>query len=303
MRKLFFRITRRLVHYYLSIFSFEKWQKYGYHVMRVHYYSPVPDTSSIPEKVFSRVSELPGINMNEESQLDFLKKIASKYRMEYDAFPASPINPYDYHTSQTSYRCLEAQILYCMIREKKPRKMIEIGSGYSTMLSAMAILKNQEEGSPCHFTAIEPYPNDVIRKGFPGLSELIQSPVEDVPMLRFTELDEGDILFIDSTHSVKIGGDVVYEILEVLPRLKKGVIIHIHDIFLPYEYPKAWYSDKRFWTEQYLLQAFLQFNDHFKIIWSSHLIHRKHAALCASLMKFYDPEIPYVSSFWIQKIK
>lgn len=297
------KIKRRLTTYYLNVLSFESWQKLGYHVMRNHYYSPVPDTSKLTDEFFNRVSELKGVEMNESKQIDLLKQFAQKYRSEYDQFPAKPSTYFDYHTSQTSYRCVEAQMLYCFVRDLKPKKMIEIGSGFSTMLTAQALRLNKKEGYVCDFAAIEPYPNDAIKKGFEGLSRLIDSPVEKVPFSEFESLGENDILFIDSTHTVKTGGDVVYEILEILPRLKKGVYIHVHDIFMPYEYPASWYKVQRFWAEQYMLQAFLQFNDTYEIVWASHFMHRKHSDLCKASMNFYEPGLPFVSGFWIKKVK
>jgi hypothetical protein len=305
MSSFFFRVKRRLAHYYLNICSFETWQKLGYHVMRKHYYSPVPDTALLGEEVFSRVSEMPGIKFDSMSQLSWIKEMSEKFRAEYDQWPKKPKNEFDFHISQTSFRCVDAHALYCMVRNLKPRKVIEIGSGYSTFITASACLKNKTESpaANCHFMAIEPYPNDVIKKGFPGLDEVVSKPVEKVPLEVFTGLNAGDILFIDSTHTVKTGGDVVYEILEILPRLRKGVFIHIHDIFFPYEYPKAWMADQRFWAEQYMIQAFLAFNPDYEIRWMSHFMHRNHGEELKELMDYYDSGTPYVSSLWIEKVK
>lgn len=305
MANFFSKVRRRLVHYYLNVASFEFWQKNGYHVLSNYYYSPIPDITQISDDFFTKESELIGINLNESKQIELLKRFANTYRKEYDQFPEKPTNYYDYFTTQTSYRCVEAQMLYCFVRDLKPKKIVEIGSGYSTMLTALAIRKNKSENADyrCDFAAIEPYPNENIKKGFEGLSRLISVPVEKVPYKEFEELNENDILFIDSTHTVRAGGDVVYEILELLPRLKKGVYIHIHDIFFPFQYPKSWFEDKRFWAEQYLVQAFLINNDAFEICWTSHYMHRKHSDLLRSNMNFYEPTIPFVSSLWLKKVK
>jgi hypothetical protein len=115
-----------------------------------------------------------------------------------------------------------------------------VGSGFSTYIAAKACLLNtKKSGVKSEFCVIDPFPNDTIKKGFPGMSALIQKPMEQMPLELFLQLDENDILLIDSSHVVRIGGDVNYEYLEVLPRLKKGVVVHIHDIFLPKEYPKS----------------------------------------------------------------
>ena len=141
--------------------------------------------------------------------------------------------------------------------------IIEVGSGFSSLLAAEAIARNDSSALIC----IEPFPPEFLRKGFPGLHSLIEKKVQDIDLEFFSQLDSGDILFIDSSHTVKIGGDVNYLFLEVLPRLKPGVIVHVHDIFFPFDYRRDWVMDEfRFWTEQYLLQAFLTFNSEFEVL-------------------------------------
>jgi predicted O-methyltransferase YrrM len=307
MPSILFKIKRRLVSAWLQVGSFNFWQKYGYHVMRVHYYSAIPDTSKLGDKEYNRVSELVGLRLRKDEQLELLKKFIDKYRKEYDLFPDQPAkDAWIFHTNQTTFRYVDAQALYCFVREFAPKKMIEIGSGYSTMISAQAIRQNKLDNPSydCDFRAIEPYPNPIIKAGFPGLNGLIDQPVQDVPLETFTSLGENDILFIDSTHTVKLAGDVNYEFLEILPRLKKGVIVHVHDIFLPYEYPRNWAEDAHlFWAEQYLVHAFLLHNDSFEILWMSHYLHRTHSGLLKDSMKYYDPNSPFVGSLWMRKIK
>jgi len=150
--------------------------------------------------------------------------------------------------------------------------IIEVGSGFSSLVAAEAIARNENSALIC----IEPFPLDFLRQGFPGLHSLIEKKVEDIDLEFFSQLDSGDILFIDSSHTVKIGGDVNFLFLEVLPRLKPGVLVHFHDIFLPFDYRRDWVMDElRFWTEQYLLQAFLSFNSEFEVLMAnSYLAHR-----------------------------
>ena len=189
-----------------------------------------------------------------------------------------------------------------MIRHFKPKKIIEIGSGYSTLLSAKAILKNEAEGDKCYLKAIEPYPNEIIKKGFPGLGKLIIDEAQNIPLSEFKELKENDIIFIDSSHVLKLGSDVKYEYLEILPSLEKGVIAHVHDIFLPKEYPREWvFSKHRFWNEQYLLQAFLTFNTNFEILWASQYMHLKNPEKLEMAFNSYKREKTSPGSFWIRK--
>lgn len=280
----------------------------GFHITRNHFYSPIPDTRTLKDELWTKYSELVGIDINEKYQLELLS-VFSKFKTEYDGLPLnySPgLKPYDYYIKNGAFESVDGEILYCMIRYFKPRKIIEIGSGYSTRLSALAILKNEEEDKNYRgeLIAIEPYPNEILKSGFPGLSQLIAGRVQDIPLTEFMQLGENDILFIDSTHVLKIGSDVQYEYLEILPRLNKGVIIQIHDIFLPAEYPKKWVLEEyRFWNEPYLLQAFLAFNHSFQVLWAGSFMHLKHPDKLESAFNSYNRNEVWPGSFWMKKIK
>jgi hypothetical protein len=134
-------------------------------------------------------------------------------------------------------------------------------------------------------TCIEPYPAPFLQDGFPGMGDLIAKRVQEVPFDFFQQLEENDILFIDSSHVSKCGSDVNYELLEVVPRLKPGVIVHVHDIFLPGEFPREWMREQLlFWNEQYLLHAFLAFNADFEVLLMNNYLGKYHGdALKAAL--------------------
>ncbi len=287
--------------------SFSFWQKLGIHITPNHYYFPIPDTRTLKDDLWQKESELVGININEQGQLNLLSIFSSKFKEEYERFPRSKTSvPYQYYVNNGKFESVDGEILYCMIRYFKPKKIFEIGLGYSTYLSAQAILKNKEEdsGYECELVAIDPYPNDILRAGFPGMSKLIPKKVQDIPLSEFKKLTKNDILFIDSSHVLKIGSDVQYEYLEILPRLNKGVIVHIHDMFLPAEYPKDWVLKYfRFWNEQYLVQAFLTFNDHFEVLWAGSYMHLKHPDKLEEAFSSYKRTERWPGSFWIRKIK
>jgi hypothetical protein len=252
---------------------FRNWEQHGFHVTPVHFYQPIPDTQNLPKTLWDRPSELVGIEMNESTQLDLLRKHFPRFRNEYEQFPIEPTgkSPH-FHLNNGLFDGTDALVAYCMVRHFQPSLIIEIGSGFSSLLFGEAAAKNNTSDLVC----IEPFPQEFLRQGFPGLHRLIEKKVEDIDLEFFSELQSGDVLFIDSSHTVKIGGDVNYLFLEVLPRLKPGVIVHIHDIFLPFEYRRDWVLDEfRFWTEQYLLQAFLTFNSEFEVLMAnSYLAHR-----------------------------
>ena len=238
---------------------FLDWERHGFHVTPVHFYEPIPDTQSLPETLWSQPSELVGINMNDSMQLDLLQNHFSKFRGEYESFPAEPPPG-----QLWPFRGTDVLVAYCMVRHFQPRRIIEVGSGFSSLVLGQAAAKNKNSSLIC----IDPFPGELLRNGsIPALQSLIEAKVQNLDMEFFSQLEWGDILFIDSSHTVKIGGDVNYLFLEVLPRLKAGVIVHVHDIFFPFEYRRDWMLEElRFWTEQYLLQAFLIFNPAFEVL-------------------------------------
>ena len=252
---------------------FPVWERHGFHVTPVHFYQPIPNTQSLPETLWDRASELIGIDMNDAVQLDLLRNHFPKFRDEYDQFPAEETSePGRFSLKSGLFDDTDALVSYCMIRHFQPRLIIEVGSGFSSLVAAEAMAKSEDSALIC----IDPFPLDFLRKGFPGLHSLIEKKVEDIDTEFFSQLGSGDILFIDSSHTVRIGGDVNYLFLEVLPRLNPGVIVHVHDIFLPFEYRRHWVIDEfRFWGEQYLLQAFLTFNSEFEVLMANrYLAHR-----------------------------
>lgn len=286
---------------------FPLWEDRGYHVTPVHFCEPIPDTRTLKKDLWKRYSELPGLNMNEKRQLEILAVFASQFSSEYNRFPIKGTFPRsEFYVDNPWFGAVDAEIYYCMIRHFKPSRIIEIGSGYSTMLAAQAVKRNaiENDGYDCLLLAIEPHPGEVLKRGFPGLSQLVTERVQDVPISEFIKLNENDILFIDSSHVLKIGSDVQHEYLEILPRLKKGVIIHVHDIFLPAEYREDWVlQNYTFWNEQYLLQAFLVFNETFETIWAGHYMHLFHPDKLEKAFPSYKKGKVLPQSFWMQKVE
>lgn len=300
--KLYHALLRRLFRY-----SFSVWQRLGFHVTPNHFSQPIPDTRTLKDDLWLRHSELVGINMNEDFQLRLLFEFCSKFRNEYEAFPRQRASaPHQFYLHNGAFECVDAEILYCMVRYFKPKVIFEIGAGYSTLLAAEAILRNKEEdqGYTCQHVAVEPYPKDFLMDGFPGLSRLIHAKIQDIPLSEFTNLRENDVLFIDSTHVLTIGSDVQYEYLEILPRLNKGVIVHMHDIFLPAEYLKNWvFKLCKFYNEQYLLQAFLAFNDSWEVMWAASHLHLRHAEKLEACFGSYKRDEEWPGSFWMRRIR
>jgi hypothetical protein len=253
---------------------FQDWEQHGFHVTPVHFYQPIPDTQSLPETIWKQPSELIGIDMNDAMQLDLLRNCFPRFRDEYQQFPTKPPGKANrFYLGNNLFDDTDALVAYCMVRHFQPRLIIEVGGGFSSLVLGDAAARNDSSGLIC----VEPFPREFLRKGFPGLRSLIEKKVQEIDLNFFSQLESGDILFIDSSHTVKIGGDVNYLFLEVLPRLKPGVIVHVHDIFLPFEYRRDWVLDEfRFWTEQYLLQTFLMFNAEFEVLMANSYLYHYH---------------------------
>lgn len=286
--------------------SFPIWERLGFHITPNHFYEPIPDTRTLKNELWLKQSQLVGIDINEESMINLLSKFSSKFKDEYESFPMTKTSiPYQYYVNNRGFESVDGEIYYCMIRYFKPKRIIEVGAGNSTYLAAQAFLKNKEEhGIGADLIVIEPYPNDTLRKGFSGLTRLVEAKVQNVDLSEFSKLKENDILFIDSSHVLKIGNDVQYEYLEILPRLNEGVIVHIHDIFLPAEYPKKWVlNDYRFYTEQYILQVFLSFNNIFKVLWGGSYMHLRYPEKLEEAFNSYNRKSVWPGSFWMRKCK
>tara|TARA_R110000850_G_scaffold277144_3_gene424196 strand:- start:160619 stop:161659 length:1041 start_codon:yes stop_codon:yes gene_type:complete len=244
--------------------------KRGHHLLAKHFYLPVPDDTDDLDEFWTKQSNMVGVDMNDSAGIEIMETIAPRYLPEFrETFPIDgPQESPGFYLINGGYMAVDAHVYYCLIRHYKPRRIIEIGNGNSTLLAIAASDKNKEEtGDRPKITSIDPYPWPLFKNGYRGLDELLESRVQDVPVTFFEELEAGDMLFIDSSHVIRSGNDVHYEFLEILPRLKPGVLVHVHDISLPKPYPKVYFDNQLYWNEQYLLQAFLAFNDRFEVVW------------------------------------
>lgn len=237
-----------------------------------HFYSPIPDLNEISAKKDRLYKQLertvPGVQMNPEIQLSHLEDFFGM--ADSLPFPEEENGKTRYHYLNRSYSYADGITLHCMIRKYKPKRIIEIGSGFSSCV--MADTNELFFNNSINLTFIEPNPEfffSVLPESDRERFTVIVSKVQDVDLEIFDALEENDILFIDSSHVTKIGSDVNFEFFDILPRLKKGVIIHVHDIFYPFEYPYKWIMEGKAMNEDYLLRAFLQYNDSFQILFMS----------------------------------
>jgi hypothetical protein len=267
----------------------------GFHVLPTHFYSPVPTVRELPASTWKTRLDLEWTR-DVEAQLALLARVL-RWAPELIASAALPDSDDGrYRFSESSFPPLDAAVYYGVLREFKPTRVLEIGSGASTKIAAQASLS----GSEIQIECIDPFPGTFVRDSLSGAIRLTELRVQDVPLAKFDALGVNDILFIDSSHVSKIGSDVNYLVLRVLPRLAPGVIVHFHDIYLPYEYPRTWIEDLRcFWNEQYIVQAFLLFNSHFRVLLSNQLLSTEHGDRVFSMAS----RLPRLggASLWIQR--
>lgn len=254
----------------MYVTAFRAFQAIGLSVTPVHFYFPVPNLNRLHEKTWPGGRGESVVDFEIPAQLGRLNEW-HRYSDEWNFDQAT--EDYDFHLNNGFFETVDAEVAYSLVRERKPKRIVEVGGGNSTRLLASALRRNAEDGLPGELITIEPEPDSVLRRGFPGLTRVIQMRVQDMPPEYFEQLEAGDVLFLDSSHVVALGSDVVFEILEILPRLKPGVLVHFHDIFMPAEYPEKFVKQNLcFWGEQYMLQAFLCGNRNFRVVWASSMM-------------------------------
>ena len=267
------------------------------------YSSPIVNTVDIrkrEDEIFSVISkELQGIDLNEEYQLTLLKEF-ERYYSEIPYTDDKTERRYYYNNGY--YLHSDAIILYSMIRYFRPRKIIEVGAGFSSaaMLDAVDSLEHPET----RFTFIDPYPErlkSLLRQDDYGRCTILETNLESVRGTIFEELAENDMLFVDSSHVCKTGSDVNKIIFEILPKLKSNVLVHFHDIFFPFEYPKSWVLDWNAfgWNEDYFLRAFLMYNTSFEIVFFNTFLEHFHKERFMATMP--DCLKNLGGSLWIRK--
>lgn len=274
-----------------------------------HFYSPLPDLSGLREhveKTFrSTTKEMAAIDLNEKNQCELLSSFRQFYAEMFS--PEIETAGYRYYYDNAFFSYGDGVTLYAMLRWLKPRRIVEIGSGFSS--AEMLDVNERCFDGNIKFTFIEPYPdrlNSLLSAEDKQLVRIECAPVQDVDKAVFEALEAGDILFVDSSHVGKVGSDVLYLLFEILPLLRDGVIVHFHDVFWPFEYPAVWLEGGRAWNEAYFLRAFLQYNSAFEIVYFNSFMAANHReavneAMPLALKTPSNLETFGNSSIWIRK--
>jgi hypothetical protein len=265
------------------------------------FYSPIPQLRELPADVWARRSEMAGIELDLDRQAKLVERDLAPYAAELGAPEHGSGRPDELFLANGSYEYVDAEVLYAMVRHLKPARILELGSGYSTLVMAAAAEANASDGTETALESYDPFPH-VVTEGSPGLRTLHSTSAQEVPISMFEALGTGDLLFVDTTHSVKLGSDVNRIVLDVLPRLGEGVIVHFHDVFLPYEYPRYFYEGLgMYWTEQYLLQAFLSLNRDYEVLLALHALARERPPALEATIPSWQQRPGWGASFWVRR--
>lgn len=244
-----------------------------------HFYSPIPSLDEVrqrEDRIWGYEPSLPGIDLRADEQLALVEQFRRFYADQ--PFPEKPGPDTRYWFDNDWFGHGDAIVLHCMLRHLRPRRVIEVGSGFSSAVMLDTNERFLDNRMACTF--VDPYPErllSVLRDGDRERIEIVGQPVQDLDLERFRALEAGDVLFIDSSHVSKVGSDVNRLVFEVLPTLAPGVVVHVHDILYPFEYFKEWVYEGRAWNESYLLRAFLMFNDEFRILFFNSYLRHFHA--------------------------
>jgi predicted O-methyltransferase YrrM len=282
----------------------------SWRVLRIrngHYYSPVPSLKELSRdapRIFDRSRRsLAGIDLNEEHQLSLVREFAAFYGDQ--PFPETPRDGIRYFFDNYWYGAADALFLYSMMRRVRPRRIVEVGSGFS---SAVMLDTNERFlDRSARLTFVEP-DSVRLRKLLKPDDEtsvtIVEQPVQHVAPGIVDSLAAGDFLFIDSSHVSKAGSDVNHILFELLPRIAPGVLVHFHDILYPFEYPRDWFELGISWNEPYVLRAFLQYNSQFRIVFWNDFVMTFHHEILRKLMPLCTirPAFGVGGSLWLERV-
>ena len=246
-------------------------RRLGYDLVRADYYSPIPDIAALPASLWTEPAEMPGVDLRLDASAELLERDLAPFIAEYAPPDDPPGTAHGYHRTNSMYPAVDGEVLYALVRHLQPARIVEVGAGWSTRVIRDALARNERE--TVH-EIYDPFADEVAQR-IGDSADLQPVAAQDIGDEVFARLGANDILFIDTTHTVKPGNDVLRLLGQVVPALAAGVVVHVHDFFRPFEYPRFLMEDFGvYWQEQYLLQAFLAFNDRFEVLIANHALGR-----------------------------
>lgn len=279
-------------------------QGMGYHLQRADYYSGLNDLWFLSENrdLWHDRPLPPGVEWDLEAQLGEVRKFAPHIAELADVPLEAPPGPPRYHWRNDFWGDADAIVHYGLLRSAKPRRVVEVGSGWSSLLMARALARNEEEGeAPAVVDQVEPFPRKELLSALPEHWSLHETILQRAPLEPFEALRAGDVCFYDGSHVARAASDVVWFFFEVVPRLAPGVLVHVHDVFWPADYPDEWVFDRaQTWNEQYLLQAFLMYNREFEPLICNAAVADRYPAELSELFSGTEAK-PHGVSVWLRR--
>jgi hypothetical protein len=296
------RLTpKALVRYWLKSYWYqpELQDALQFHIQPYRYDSAIPTRFDLDLERLKKPRHVPGVTLEPERYLKLLDELFP-YAAEITGYPLEESRGSEFWFRNHSYQDLDAVTLYCMVRHFKPRRVMEAGCGFSSRIISIAARKNNAEGHPVKCLFIEPYPSDrILRDRLAG--PLLVKKIEEVPLATFQELQSGDFLFVDTSHVIKTQNDCCREYLEIIPTLQPGVILHVHDIFTPYDYPEEWILRNLFaFNEQYALECLMTGNPSLEVLLPLHHLWKDQVS---SLMRLFPGTPIRPVAFWLRTKK
>ena len=269
----------------------------GVYILPVHYYTSEPNIIELARTIdlWAKPSAMSGLDVDLDEQTNNLRRVCAPFQQEFFGNPhyRHAVNqPFGSGRSRT-FGYIEAQVLHAVVRHYKPARLIEIGGGVPTYCTFQAMSMNRRDtGANGRITCIEPCPIDLIKDIDDNSDnfELIARPIQEVPLEYFTQLQANDIVFVESNHVVRSGSELNYIVLEILPIIPKGVLVHFHDIYLPYDYDRDVLRNFLHPNETAFVAAFLAYNPKYKILFALSMLHYERRPEMQSVLPEYNPE-------------
>lgn len=274
-------------------------QQAGYHLQPNDFYTPLNDLAFLEANrdLWAGAQPVDGIAWEPARQLEVVAEVG-QFVEELRDVPDRSATPGAFCWDNGFWNNSDALVQYGLVRSRQPRRYVEIGCGWSSLLLARALARNTRA---CEVDLVEPYGNDALLSTLPAAWSLHRTPLQRAPLSLVERLAAGDVLFYDGSHCAKVASDVNWFFFRLLPRLRPGVLIHLHDIFLPEDYPETWIFDRgQTWNEQYLLQAFLMHNDAYRVLIANRYLFRLHADTLERHYRGVQPT--WGCSFWLEKL-
>src|SRR3954469_10332608 len=279
---------------------FDELQRRGWHFQPNHFYWPLNDVAFLRDNpALWHDRGLPrDVDWDLDAQLAVARTV-ERYRPELADVPsdagAGGVESVEYAWNNGAFGGADAVVYYGLVRELRPRRVVEVGSGWSSLLLARALARHD---APCDVTLVEPFPDERTFAGLPPGWDVHRAILQHADLSLFERLGPGDICFYDGSHCARTAGDVNWFLFEVLPRLAPGVFVQVHDIFLPDDYHDAWIFDEGLsWNEQYVVQAFLMHNDAYRVHIANHMLYRERPDAVAGLYGMDG------GSLWLEKLR